>query len=229
MDWGMRELHFQTLRPAASTLQGDPRGCCGSPRSCGASEPDAQTAPNSGAGVHLRRTPAATSPGTARAHRPAPPPRGPRPCPLPVLIPWLPAGDRPINVEGVQVLGTWNLVPAVSVRHSGVCVRAANRPGTRGRATRLCRVSPEGRTGRVLGTSPTMGSWGRAGRETRGWASWRHPFACLAPPSLSGDHSPLFKPLGSSTIFTCVAQGVRAPAGSVEERKGSWVLGWTFG
>ncbi|ELK02841.1 Immunoglobulin superfamily DCC subclass member 3 [Pteropus alecto] len=103
------------------------------------------------------------------------------------------SGDRPINVEGVQVLGARNLFSAVSVRHSGVCVRAANRPGTRGR-----------RTGQG---DPLV----------------------QAPPSLSSDHSPLSKPLGSSAIFTCVAQGVRAPAGSVEERKGSWVLGRTFG
>ena len=39
---------------------------------------------------------------------------------------------RPIGVEGIQVLGTGNLIISdVTVQHSGVYVCAANRPGTR--------------------------------------------------------------------------------------------------
>lgn len=179
MDWGVWELRFQPLRLAASTSRGDPRGCYGSPRSGGASEPDAHAAPNSGAVVHRHQTPAATSPGSARARRPAPPPRDPGPCPLPARPPRLPAGGRAIGVEGIQVLGTGNLISAVPVQHSGICVCAANRPapgaGVRRRVTRLCRVSPKGRPRRVLGTSPTMGSWGRAGKGPA-------PFCAQLPP-----------------------------------------------
>ncbi|XP_023613586.1 immunoglobulin superfamily DCC subclass member 3 [Myotis lucifugus] len=43
---------------------------------------------------------------------------------------------RPIGVEGIQVLGTGNLIISdVTVQHSGVYVCAANRPGTRVRRT----------------------------------------------------------------------------------------------
>ncbi|XP_056672384.1 immunoglobulin superfamily DCC subclass member 3 isoform X1 [Monodelphis domestica] len=50
-------------------------------------------------------------------------------------VPFLPDG-RSIGVEGIQVLGTGNLmISDVSVQHSGVYVCAANRPGTRVRRT----------------------------------------------------------------------------------------------
>ncbi|KAK2103193.1 Immunoglobulin super DCC subclass member 3 [Saguinus oedipus] len=47
-----------------------------------------------------------------------------------------PSDGRPIGVEGIQVLGTGNLIISdVTVQHSGVYVCAANRPGTRVRRT----------------------------------------------------------------------------------------------
>ena len=48
----------------------------------------------------------------------------------------LPKDGRSIGVEGIQVLGTGNLmISDVSVKHAGVYVCAANRPGTRVRRT----------------------------------------------------------------------------------------------
>ena len=59
---------------------------------------------------------------------------------------------RPIGVEGIQVLGTGNLIISdVTVQHSGVYVCAANRPGTRVRRTAQGRLV-------VQGTDPTPAS-----------------------------------------------------------------------
>lgn len=53
---------------------------------------------------------------------------------------------RSIGVEGIQVLGTGNLmISDVSLQHSGVYVCAANRPGTRMRRTALGRLVVQGR------------------------------------------------------------------------------------
>lgn len=61
-----------------------------------------------------------------------------------VLSPSLPDG-RPIGVEGIQVLGTGNLIISdVTVQHSGVYVCAANRPGTRVRRTAQGRLVVQG-------------------------------------------------------------------------------------
>ncbi|XP_025068426.1 immunoglobulin superfamily DCC subclass member 3 [Alligator sinensis] len=52
------------------------------------------------------------------------------------IVSWSRLDGRSIGVEGIQVLGTGNLMIAdVSVQHSGVYVCAANRPGTRVRRT----------------------------------------------------------------------------------------------
>ncbi|XP_060240867.1 immunoglobulin superfamily DCC subclass member 3 isoform X2 [Meriones unguiculatus] len=52
------------------------------------------------------------------------------------IVSWSRLDGRPIGVEGIQVLGTGNLIISdVSVQHSGVYVCAANRPGTRVRRT----------------------------------------------------------------------------------------------
>lgn len=56
----------------------------------------------------------------------------------------LPDG-RPIGVEGIQVLGTGNLmISDVGVQHSGVYVCAANKPGTRVRRTAQGRLVVQG-------------------------------------------------------------------------------------
>lgn len=182
---------LQTLRLAASTSQGDPRGCCGSPRSCGASEPDAHAAPNSGAGVHGHQTPAATSPGGARARRPAPPPRDPGPCPLPALTPRLPAGGRPIRLEGVQVLGARNLISAVPVQRSGVCVCAANAPGTQGRCAAqgdpLVQGEPRGLDGEGPGHLTHHGILGQGREGDRRLGLMAPPPCCPAPPTFPRD------------------------------------------
>ncbi|XP_030044043.1 immunoglobulin superfamily DCC subclass member 3-like, partial [Microcaecilia unicolor] len=52
------------------------------------------------------------------------------------IVSWSRLDGRSIGVEGIQVLGTGNLMIAdVSLKHSGVYVCAANRPGTRVRRT----------------------------------------------------------------------------------------------
>ncbi|XP_032320660.1 LOW QUALITY PROTEIN: immunoglobulin superfamily DCC subclass member 3 [Camelus ferus] len=57
-------------------------------------------------------------------------------CPFPALTPCLPADGRSIGVEGIQVLGTGNLmISDVLVQHSSIYVCAANRPGIRIRRT----------------------------------------------------------------------------------------------
>lgn len=69
-------------------------------------------------------------------------------CPPP------PSDGRSIGVEGIQVLGTGNLmISDVSLQHSGVYVCAANRPGTRMRRTALGRLVVQGqcKTYRVTG------------------------------------------------------------------------------
>lgn len=56
-----------------------------------------------------------------------------------------PPDGRPIGVEGIQVLGTGNLIISdVTVQHSGVYVCAANRPGTRVRRTAQGRLVVQG-------------------------------------------------------------------------------------
>ncbi|XP_042200048.1 LOW QUALITY PROTEIN: immunoglobulin superfamily DCC subclass member 3 [Callorhinchus milii] len=52
------------------------------------------------------------------------------------IVSWSRLDGRPIGVEGIQVLGTGNLmISDLSVQHSGVYVCAANKPGTRVRRT----------------------------------------------------------------------------------------------
>lgn len=63
---------------------------------------------------------------------------------------------RPIGVEGIQVLGTGNLIISdVTVQHSGVYVCAANRPGTRVRRTAQGRLVVQG-TGSPTQRRPTL-------------------------------------------------------------------------
>lgn len=71
-----------------------------------------------------------------------------------------PAGGCSISLEGIHVLGPGNLVISeVLVQHSSTYACAVNRPETQirrwHRASCLCRVSPKGQLGRVLG-HPTL-------------------------------------------------------------------------
>ncbi|XP_073781730.1 immunoglobulin superfamily DCC subclass member 3 isoform X1 [Danio rerio] len=92
------------------------------------------------------------------------------------IVSWSRLDGRSIGVEGIQVLGSGNLIISdVSLQHSGVYVCSANRPGTRMRRTALGRL--------VVQAPPEFLQW---------------------PQSVS-------KPLGSSAVFTCQAQGVPDP------------------
>lgn len=60
------------------------------------------------------------------------------------------ADGRSIGVEGIQVLGTGNLmISDVTLQHSGVYVCSANRPGSRTRRTALGRLVVQGRTKKI--------------------------------------------------------------------------------
>uniref|UniRef100_A0A096MB29 Ig-like domain-containing protein n=1 Tax=Poecilia formosa TaxID=48698 RepID=A0A096MB29_POEFO len=57
------------------------------------------------------------------------------------IVSWSRLDGRSIGVEGIQVVGTGNLmISDVTLQHSGVYVCAANRPGTRMRRTALGRL-----------------------------------------------------------------------------------------
>ncbi|KAK6476926.1 immunoglobulin superfamily DCC subclass member 3-like [Huso huso] len=92
------------------------------------------------------------------------------------IVSWSRLDGRPIGVEGIQVLGTGNLmISDLTVQHSGVYVCAANKPGTRVRRTAQ---------GRLVVQAPAE--------------------FVQSPQSIS-------RPLGTTAIFTCVAQGEPAP------------------
>uniref|UniRef100_A0A8D3D7G9 Immunoglobulin superfamily DCC subclass member 3 n=1 Tax=Scophthalmus maximus TaxID=52904 RepID=A0A8D3D7G9_SCOMX len=92
------------------------------------------------------------------------------------IVSWSRLDGRPIGVEGIQVLGTGNLmISDVSVQHSGVYVCAANKPGTRVRRTAQ---------GRLVVQAP---------------AEFVQP-----PQSVA-------RPVGTTAIFTCQAQGEPEP------------------
>ncbi|XP_038139804.1 immunoglobulin superfamily DCC subclass member 3 [Cyprinodon tularosa] len=92
------------------------------------------------------------------------------------IVSWSRLDGRPIGVEGIQVLGTGNLmISDVGVQHSGVYVCAANKPGTRVRRTAQ---------GRLVVQAP---------------AEFVQP-----PQSIS-------RPVGTTALFTCQAQGEPEP------------------
>ncbi|XP_004388688.1 immunoglobulin superfamily DCC subclass member 3 [Trichechus manatus latirostris] len=115
------------------------------------------------------------------------------------LVSWSRLGGHSIGVEGIQVLGTGNLlISDVSVQHSGVYVCAANRPGTRVGRTAQGVLLVQAHFERSLVAQP--GTAARAGRIN-------HP---AAPEFVQWPQS-LSKPPDSSSIFTCLAQGVPEP------------------
>ncbi|KAM3624807.1 uncharacterized protein V6R79_001856 [Siganus canaliculatus] len=92
------------------------------------------------------------------------------------IVSWSRLDGRPIGVEGIQVLGTGNLmISDVGIQHSGVYVCAANKPGTRVRRTAQ---------GRLVVQAP---------------AEFVQP-----PQSIA-------RPVGTTAIFTCQAQGEPEP------------------
>ncbi|XP_075063730.1 immunoglobulin superfamily DCC subclass member 3 [Mixophyes fleayi] len=92
------------------------------------------------------------------------------------IVSWSRLDGRPIGVEGIQVLGTGNLmISDLTVRHSGIYVCAANKPGTRVRRTAQ---------GRLVVQAPAE--------------------FVQHPQSIS-------RPVGTTAIFTCLAQGEPPP------------------
>lgn len=92
------------------------------------------------------------------------------------IVSWSRLDGRPIGVEGIQVLGTGNLmISDLSVQHSGIYVCAANKPGTRVRRTAQ---------GRLVVQAPAK--------------------FVQYPQSIS-------RPVGTTAIFNCLAQGEPIP------------------
>ncbi|XP_077450993.1 immunoglobulin superfamily DCC subclass member 3 isoform X1 [Stigmatopora argus] len=92
------------------------------------------------------------------------------------IVSWSRLDGRPIGVEGIQVLGTGNLmISDVGVQHSGVYVCAANKPGTRVRRT------------------------------AQGLLVVQAPAEFIQPPQS------ISRPVGTTAIFTCQAQGEPEP------------------
>ncbi|KAI5626152.1 immunoglobulin superfamily DCC subclass member 3 [Silurus asotus] len=92
------------------------------------------------------------------------------------IVSWSRLDGRPIGVEGIQVLGTGNLmISDVRVKHSGVYVCAANKPGTRLRRT------------------------------AQGHLVVQAPAEFVQPPQS------IARPIGTTAIFTCLAQGEPSP------------------
>ncbi|KAG7500901.1 immunoglobulin superfamily DCC subclass member 3-like [Solea senegalensis] len=86
------------------------------------------------------------------------------------IVSWSRLDGRSIGVEGIQVLGTGNLmISDVSIQHSGVYVCAANRPGTRMRRTALGRL--------VVQAPPEFLQWPQSVSKTAGGSA---VFSCVA-------------------------------------------------
>ncbi|EOA97069.1 Putative neuronal cell adhesion molecule, partial [Anas platyrhynchos] len=107
------------------------------------------------------------------------------------IVSWSRLDGRPIGVEGIQVLGTGNLmISDLTVQHSGIYVCAANKPGTRVRRTAQGRLVVQG--------------------QADGWdgsCSAVHPAGtCSIPPgtpagALSGMLFPLVSPRSTLSIY----------------------------
>ncbi|XP_026864749.2 immunoglobulin superfamily DCC subclass member 3 [Electrophorus electricus] len=92
------------------------------------------------------------------------------------IVSWSRLDGRPIGVEGIQVVGTGNLmISDVRVQHSGIYVCAANKPGTRLRRT------------------------------AQGHLVVQAPAEFVQPPQS------IARPVGTTAIFTCLAQGEPSP------------------
>ncbi|KAF0047734.1 hypothetical protein F2P81_001367 [Scophthalmus maximus] len=86
------------------------------------------------------------------------------------IVSWSRLDGRSIGVEGIQVLGTGNLmISDVSLQHSGVYVCAANRPGTRMRRTALGRL--------VVQAPPEFLQWPQSVSKPAGGSA---VFSCVA-------------------------------------------------
>ncbi|XP_070996177.1 immunoglobulin superfamily DCC subclass member 3-like [Oncorhynchus clarkii lewisi] len=86
------------------------------------------------------------------------------------IVSWSRLDGRSIGVEGIQVLGTGNLmISDVSLQHSGVYVCAANRPGTRMRRTALGRL--------VVQAPPEFMQWPQSVSKPAGGSA---VFTCVA-------------------------------------------------
>ncbi|XP_061598283.1 immunoglobulin superfamily DCC subclass member 3 [Cololabis saira] len=155
------------------------------------------------------------------------------------IVSWSRLDGRPIGVEGIQVLGTGNLmISDVGVQHSGVYVCAANKPGTRVRRTAQGRlvvqapaefVQPPQSIARPVGTNaiftcqargepePQL-TWLKNGQvlETGGNVKLRNNNSTLTVNSISRD---------DEAIYQCIAEN---SAGSTQASARLTVL-WVDG
>uniref|UniRef100_A0A667ZPE7 Ig-like domain-containing protein n=1 Tax=Myripristis murdjan TaxID=586833 RepID=A0A667ZPE7_9TELE len=86
------------------------------------------------------------------------------------IVSWSRLDGRSIGVEGIQVLGTGNLmISDASLQHSGVYVCSANRPGSRARRTALGRL--------VVQAPPEFVQWPQSASRPAGGSA---VFSCTA-------------------------------------------------
>ena len=116
---------------------------------------------------------------------------------------------RPIGVEGIQVLGTGNLIISdVTVQHSGVYVCAANRPGTRVRRTAQGRLVVQGMDCPLPNTAPPPAPSCPSPGPYTCPCCYLHPNLAPAPlqgPSLAKDTCSLSTPRPPRNV--CVGKG----------------------
>ncbi|XP_069576352.1 immunoglobulin superfamily DCC subclass member 3-like [Brachyistius frenatus] len=121
------------------------------------------------------------------------------------IVSWSRLDGRSIGVEGIQVLGTGNLmISDATVQHSGVYVCSANRPGSRSRRTALGRL--------VVQAPPEFVQWPQSVSRPAGGSA---VFSCTA----SGVPEPHLIWLKNGKLLT--------PSGNVKLNNGNTTLAIT--
>ncbi|XP_034466329.1 immunoglobulin superfamily DCC subclass member 3-like isoform X1 [Hippoglossus hippoglossus] len=121
------------------------------------------------------------------------------------IVSWSRLDGRSMGVEGIQVLGTGNLmISDATVQHSGVYVCSANRPGSRSRRTALGRL--------VVQAPPEFVQWPQSVSRPAGGSA---VFSCTA----SGVPEPHFIWLKNGKLLT--------PSGNVKLTNGNTTLAIT--
>ncbi|XP_008296556.1 immunoglobulin superfamily DCC subclass member 3 [Stegastes partitus] len=121
------------------------------------------------------------------------------------IVSWSRLDGRSIGVEGIQVLGTGNLmISDATLQHSGVYVCSANRPGSRSRRTALGRL--------VVQAPPEFVQWPQSASRPAGGSA---VFSCTA----SGAPEPHLIWLKNGKLLT--------PSGNVKLTNGNTTLAIT--
>ncbi|MBN3311631.1 IGDC4 protein, partial [Atractosteus spatula] len=127
------------------------------------------------------------------------------------IVSWSRLDGRPIGVEGIQVLGTGNLmISDLRVQHSGVYVCAANKPGTRVRRTAQGRLVVQVLV-LCLASSYTVCTTAWVQDVLREETNILPQNTKSAPAEFVQSPQSISRPIGTTAIFTCLAQGEPMP------------------